>query len=229
MSESAPTALVTGAGGGIGEMVSDELLCRGYAITAIDRRFLSESKSARLTRHVGSVSDWEWCQKVVGNIDQLDVLVNVAAIRPTGSVSDMDIEIWRECLDVNLTGAFIMMRACLPKMSRNGSIVNVSSAAAFGKRDLCAYGASKAGLISLTKTAALDLSALNIRVNAVLPGSTHTPMFVAAGADSTAPASRNIGGYPLSARAVAECIVRVAEDEWLSGAVIPAGLLPAEW
>jgi NAD(P)-dependent dehydrogenase (short-subunit alcohol dehydrogenase family) len=162
----------------------------------------------------------------------LQILVNVAAVRPEASLLDEDPDAFRLAMEVNLVAPFVLMQAAARRMEPGGSVVNVSSGAAYGKRNLAAYGASKAALISLTATAAMELDGLGIRVNAILPGTTDTPML--AGARSSAGHSdprypRNVGGRVLEADDVAGGIIRVATDPTLSGAVVPIGLLPASW
>lgn len=94
-------------------------------------------------------------------------------------IAEEDLTAWKRLLDINLTGAFLGIRASLPLLeaSGGGSIINISSifgpAGAIG---YTAYAASKAGMLGLTRTAALELAAKNIRVNAVCPGGVSTPM-----------------------------------------------------
>jgi NAD(P)-dependent dehydrogenase (short-subunit alcohol dehydrogenase family) len=111
---------------------------------------------------------------------RLDVLVNNAAMDqiPNG-VTQLDKEIWRRMLEVNLTGPFFMMKASIPHMIKfgGGSIINIASVA--GVRsipEMPAYCASKGGLISLTQQAALDYGPSGVRCNVVCPGGVRTAM-----------------------------------------------------
>jgi NAD(P)-dependent dehydrogenase (short-subunit alcohol dehydrogenase family) len=229
------TAVVTGGGSGIGASLVRRLLDLEYAVTAVDVFFPEPVQHSRLVQRVADVRDLEQCQEIIDGVaGTLDLLVNLAAIRPAGPLLETGLEEWQACLDVNLTGAFVMMRTAGPKMTEQGGcIVNVSSAAAYGKRNLSAYGASKAGLISLTKTAAIEFADRGIRVNALLPGTTETQMLAAArnaGAGNPGTrAPRNFGGQTLSADAVADSVERIATTSLMTGAVIPVGLLPWEW
>ncbi len=110
---------------------------------------------------------------------RLNVLVNNAAINQQGAVADLAPEIWREVIGVNLTGPYLLMKAAIPHMIKEGggSIINIASLG--GMRCLpCmpAYCSSKAALIMLTQQAALDYGRYNVRCNAVCPGGVKTDM-----------------------------------------------------
>jgi meso-butanediol dehydrogenase/(S,S)-butanediol dehydrogenase/diacetyl reductase len=110
---------------------------------------------------------------------RLDVVVNNAGIDPGGTVTDLDPELWRKVIEINLTGPFLVMKASIPYLIKGGggSMINVSSLG--GLRCLPgmpAYCTSKAGLIMLTKQAALDYGPFKVRCNAVCPGATRTAM-----------------------------------------------------
>ena len=202
----------------------------GYTVTAVDRVFSAEVEHAGVTMVELDLRDTDRCEHLVAQVDDpLTVLVNAAAVRPSAPVLDQGLEGWRHAFEVNVLGAFTMLRAAARRMPEGGSIVNVASAAAYGKRNLVAYGATKSALISLSRTAALELDAQGVRVNAVLPGTTATPMLTEAGENPARPRSRNIGGQVLTAEDVASAVVRVVRDPLISGAVIPVGLLPTEW
>jgi acetoacetyl-CoA reductase/3-oxoacyl-[acyl-carrier protein] reductase len=130
---------------------------------------LSVSKEAR-----------EIVKQVAQEFGGLDILVNNAGITRDTSLKKMTDEQWEEVIRTNLNGYFYCMSAAIPIMigQNFGRIINVSSMngqiAAFGQAN---YSASKGGIISLTKTAALELAKANITVNAVCPGFTETDMF----------------------------------------------------
>lgn len=130
----------------------------------------------------------------------------------------------------------MLMKAVLPGMiaRRRGSIVNVASDQALvGKRDSAAYGASKAALAQLTRSAALDYGPMNVRINAIAPGSTSTPMLhsvierLAARHPDGAPAAAYVAGIPLGRfaepREIACLVAFLASDasSFVTGAVIP--------
>jgi NAD(P)-dependent dehydrogenase (short-subunit alcohol dehydrogenase family) len=224
------SAIVTGGGAGIGAAVVAGLLERGYAVTAIDLRFDAELHDRRFLPVEADVRDEKRCRELVASTADLRLLVNCAAIRPAAPILDQDVEGFRAAVDVNLIAAFMLLQAAAKAMDAGGSIVNVCSAAAYGKRHLAAYGASKAGLVTLTKVAALELAERGIRVNAILPGTTDTPMLQQARRSSSGDKTpRNVTQQVLKPAEVAPTVVRVAEDPMLSGAVVPVGLLPFEW
>jgi meso-butanediol dehydrogenase/(S,S)-butanediol dehydrogenase/diacetyl reductase len=158
-------------------------------------------------------------------------MVNNAASPMFGAVADMDDATWRGVMAVTLDGVFYGMRAALRVMAAQGrgSIVNTSSGAGLGGvAGLGAYGAAKAGVINLTKTAALEVAARNVRVNAICPGSIETPpllMFVDALPGGRPAFERQIPmrriGQPEEMASVA---LFLASDEasYVTGAVIVA-------
>lgn len=189
MSLEGKVALITGGGKGIGEAIARRFVSEGAKVCITGRgkdaldRVAGTLPSASVTTCPGDVSVYEDVMRMVEATvafgGRLDILVNNAGIDPAGAVADLDPEIWRKVLDVNLTGPFLAMKAAIPHMltAGGGSIINIASLG--GLRCLPgmpAYAASKAGLIMLTKQAALDYGPHKIRCNAVCPGATRTKM-----------------------------------------------------
>ena len=181
-------ALVTAAAGaGIGAAVARRLAADGLDVVATDaherrcREFahaLSEDLGRDVAAYHLDVTDHGQARAViddvVGSKGRLDVLVNNAGWSKIEPVSEMSLETWQRCLDVDLTGTFVCMRYALPAMiaAGGGSIVNISSIAAWEMSDAhgAAYSAAKAGILALTRVAAAENGEHGVRVNAVAPG-----------------------------------------------------------
>jgi 3-oxoacyl-[acyl-carrier protein] reductase len=118
-------------------------------------------------------------EEVIARRGRIDVLVNNAGIVADAFASDLSLADWERVLRVNLTGTFIPSRAVIPhfRERRGGVIVNTSSISALGNKGQANYAASKAGVIGLTRTLALELARDGVRVNAVAPGTIETEMF----------------------------------------------------
>ena len=182
-------ALITGGGTGIGTAIAERFVADGAKICITGRRqaMLDQVAQALPSGMVatcsGDVTKYENVERMVETAltfgGRLDVVVNNAGIDPGGTVTDVDPEVWRKVIEVNLTGPFLVMKASIPYMIKGGggSIINVSSLG--GLRCLPgmpAYCTSKAALIMLTKQAALDYGPFKVRCNAVCPGATRTTM-----------------------------------------------------
>jgi meso-butanediol dehydrogenase/(S,S)-butanediol dehydrogenase/diacetyl reductase len=188
-------AIVTGAGSGIGRAVALRFAAEGAKVIVNDlvadaaQRVAKEIEAAGGTAFPcpGDVSDSKHVEALVraatSRFGRLDVLGNNAAAvvpGPVEAISDAD---WKRTQSVTLDGVFFGIRAALPVMAAQGggSIINVSSGAAVaGEPGLGAYGAAKAAVVNLTKTAAVENAARGVRVNCILPGPIETPPLLAA-------------------------------------------------
>lgn len=176
------SALVTGAGKGIGRDVAERFAAEGARVWATSRTveplesLLSQENISILTLDVARQQDVDRARKVAGTVD---VLVNCAGTVPGGSILDCTEDELHRTLAVNVTGAYRMTRAFLPAMIENGGgvVINIASvlSSITSAPGRFAYGTSKAALIGMTKSVAADFSDRGIRCNAVCPGAVDTP------------------------------------------------------
>jgi NAD(P)-dependent dehydrogenase (short-subunit alcohol dehydrogenase family) len=185
-------ALVTGAASGIGEACARQFAAQGCRLVLVDRSaerlqaLVTElgkggttacSVVGDVTEEATSAAAVARCQSEYG---RLDYAVNCAGIvGASASLDQTDLAEWQRVLAINLTGVFLGLKHQLRAMiaAGRGSIVNVSSGAGLvGIPYLSPYCASKHAVLGLTKTAAMEVAPRGLRVNAVLPGSTRTPM-----------------------------------------------------
>lgn len=187
------TVLVTGAASGIGRATAERLAAEGASVLAsdVDRERLGETVESisaaggTTVSTVCDVADPESCAASVAvcleSFGKLDVLCNVAGILHLAETHALDLEAWERVIRVNLTGTFLMCRAALPHLLETlGNIVNVSSTSALaGVPWTAAYASSKGGVLSLTRTLAIEYGKRGLRANVVCPGSIDTPMVAA--------------------------------------------------
>ena len=156
-------ALVTGAAspGGIGAAIAERLRAGGLAVATLDRR-------------PGCTYEIDLVSGKLPDLGDIDVLVSNAGLPTTvGAAHTLSAEKWQRDIDVNLTGSFRVVQACLGGMRERGfgRIVVISSfAAVYGMPAQVAYSASKAGLLGMVKTVAAENAAYGVTANAVLPG-----------------------------------------------------------
>ncbi len=181
--------VVTGAARGIGQAIAEGLAARGARVAAVDLRDAGETaraiekaggECAALVCDVASPRD---VGRLVGEVHTAlgpcEILVNNAALLvPPAPIDDVDYDLWRRVLTVNLDSQFLMAKAFLPDMvaRRWGRIVNVASTSIYtATRGLVPYMASKGGVMGLTSGLANDVAQHGITVNAVSPALTRTP------------------------------------------------------
>ncbi|WP_410534705.1 SDR family NAD(P)-dependent oxidoreductase [Streptomyces sp. KL2] len=189
------TILITGGGSGIGRATAVEAARRGWAVGILDRDGESAERAAAEARRNGARRAWAAASDVTEERELVDAFgaastalgpvdgVTVSAgIEINAPLPRMPLETWRRVLEVNLTGTFLTVRTAarnLRDTGRPGSIVCVSSPSAFtgfAGGSNSAYGASKGGVSAFVRAAAIDLAPHGIRVNALVPGATDTPM-----------------------------------------------------
>jgi len=188
-----PITIVTGGTYGLGLSMTVELARKGHRVVAMGLQRSQVSSTAQgfdeirqsaaqsgLSDQIdiveADVSNAQDVQQVVdravARYGRIDGLVNNAAIGPLGTVLDTDLDTYERIMAVNVRGVYLMSRAVIPHMARQGggSIVNVGSGAGWGKPNMAVYAASKGALFALSTAMAYDHFHQHIRVNVALPG-----------------------------------------------------------
>jgi 2-dehydro-3-deoxy-D-gluconate 5-dehydrogenase len=235
-------AIVTGGNGGIGLGMAQGLAQAGAAILVAGRNSeKNDAAVAELTKGgakaasvVVDVSDEKACGAMVAGavkrFGRLDILVNNAGINIRKRPEEYTLAEWREIIDVNLTSAFICSRAVYPAMKKagGGKIINIGSMTSiFGVPFAAPYGASKGGIVQLSRSFAAAWAGDNIQVNAVLPGWIDTPLTVRgrrdiAGLEERVKARTPAGrwGVPQDLAGIAVFLAAPASD-FITGTAIP--------
>lgn len=211
-------ALVTGAGGGIGGAICRQLAETGCRLLLADRdsaaldRIRNDVAAAVDGAFVYDQGDAASLAELCARVPTPDIVFNNAGILRAGPILEMDAETITEILNVNLTGPILLARRLAPRMieAGGGVIVNMSSQLAFdGATTRGVYAAAKAGLAQFTKTAASEWAADKLRVVALAPGRTLTPINAALLADPKTRAD-SLAGIPSGRFAEADEIARLA-------------------
>jgi NAD(P)-dependent dehydrogenase (short-subunit alcohol dehydrogenase family) len=192
-------AIVTGSTKGIGRAMVEGLATAGASVVVSSRKQdlcdavakdIEAATGAEVLALACHVGDWDgipgFVRAVHERFGRIDALINNAGISPAHlSPTDMTLEFWRKVFSVNLEGPLRMAQQVAPIMRDNGggSIVNIGTMAAYGPGpNICAYGASKAALLNLTKSMAMDWAKWKVRVNLLSPGPFVTEMMMGAAA-----------------------------------------------
>lgn len=241
-------AIITGAGRGIGQAIAQAYAREGARLALAARSQIELEQTAAAIAKTGAqaiavptdVTDPAQAERLASaaltHFGRIDLLVNNAGISgPVGPLQDNDIAQWAETISVNLTGTFLVCRAVIPIMLKQGGgkIINLSGAgAANAWSNLSAYCASKAAVVRLTEVLAQELAPNNIAVNALGPGSVHTAMWdqmtqdaARAGADFIHQLGLQVtsgGGAPIDECAELAVWLASQESDNLTGRLISA-------
>lgn len=234
-------ALVTGFGSGLGQAIARLYVCEGAAVMgtsmteAKGRATLQmiQSDGGEALFRAGDVRRMEQMKAVVAeavkNFGGLDIVVNSAGIRTTGSVTEISEEDWDRTVDTNLRGVFIVSRLAIPEMVKRGGgvIINLSARSGMaGQAGRAAYCASKGAVITLTEAMAADHARQKIRVNCICPGPTQTPMVDTSTPEKLARYAKRVPmgriGQPDD---IARAALYLASDE---ASLVTAAILPVD-
>lgn len=169
------TAVVTGAGSGIGLATATRLVAEGWNVHGWD---LSTGKVHGVQWTAVDVSNIDQVRKAAADVPSCDLLFNAAGIAPNRLAAEMSAEQWAKVVAVDLNGTFFCCQALFPALvSQKGVVINVASTRAYRPAPgRSAYAAAKAGVVMLTQSLGLEWAAHEVRVIAIAPGYVRTPL-----------------------------------------------------
>ncbi|MCC7447607.1 MAG: SDR family oxidoreductase [Anaerolineae bacterium] len=229
---SGQTAIITGAGQGLGRAIALEYAAEGATVALLERNADSLAEVESALKDAGcpalafqvDVTDYaavgQAVESIIKQTGRIDVLVNNAGIFRNGTILEDTLEDWRAVLTVNLEAVYMVSKLVAPHMveRRSGRIVHIASVAGFASRgSVGSYNASKGGVIALTKSMAIELAPHGIAVNAIAPGFMRTAMMRSDdGSDQTA--DENFTTLYINKRRIP--MARAAEPEDVAGTAV---------
>jgi NAD(P)-dependent dehydrogenase (short-subunit alcohol dehydrogenase family) len=234
-------AIVTGAGSGLGRAAATLLAEDGATVACVDiHKAAADATVVEIGEFRGKAASYG-CdvsdpEAVLSTVDQIarahgrpSILCNIAAVQQWAHTMELSFDDWNRILSINLTGTFLMCQATLRYLTDGGgAIVNVASTAGLSALPYdAAYCASKAGVMMLTRSLAIEFSASKVRVNAVAPGGMETPMLYLKPPEGASPhlldriqgSLFGVGKPEQVARVIA--FLASSEADYMSGAVVP--------
>lgn len=230
MSEAQQVALVTGGSAGIGRAICEALLAQGRSVVNLDLKAPDWSHE-RLVSLQADLTRQDELQDAARHIAAgyaVTALVNNAGATRPGSIDSATLHELDDVVSLHLKAAIVLTQAALPALRAcgQGRIVNIASRAALGKPERIVYSATKAGLIGLTRTLALELGAGGITVNAVAPGPIATELFKNSNPEGAPQTQRIIDSIVVGRLGTPEDVARAAlfflapENGFVTGQVL---------
>lgn len=172
-----PRCIVTGISRGIGKAIADELLNNEFGVVGLGRMRPDGWQNEFIECDLADRDALDRLDRQVSGLGPLWGLVNNAGRFTSGSIHEIDVEDFEAVLRVNTVAPAVLVRVCARQMTEGGRVVNICSSVTRGKAERTVYGASKAALVSMTFTWALELASQGILVNAISPGPIDTQLF----------------------------------------------------
>ncbi len=213
-------ALVTGASSGIGAAIVERLLAGGWRVTGVARR--ESAGEAGAVRSLScDLSDTASRERLLAEAGPVDALVHAAGFMETGTLGGLDASALARMWELHVAAAEHLANGLAPHMPRGGRIVLIGSRTAAGSAGRSQYAATKAALVAMARSWAIELAARGITVNVVAPAATDTPMLNDPGRASVAPKIPPIGRLVKPSEVAAAVAFLLSEEaEAITGQVL---------